>query len=251
MSQMAAAQARKPVQSAPASTGGVLQRRCRKKKPRLQRAAAGPARETVPPIVHEVLRSPGQPLDQETREFMEPRFGRNFSRVRVHTDAKAAESARAVGALAYTAGGDIVFGNMQYAPNRVEGKNLLAHELAHTIQQGISRSSERSNTSSLSIGPINDTLEKTAKIQAMRISQGKPIRDRIPSQSNSGVLQRETQRQTTLQEPGGEETSLLPLCGPDATDWFVMEVNTAMRDPNVLSIKRNLSRANNMLPLSD
>ncbi len=84
MSQMAAAQARKPVQSAPASTGGVLQRRCRKKKPRLQRAAAGPARETVPPIVHEVLRSPGQPLDAATREFMEPRFSHDFSTVQTH-----------------------------------------------------------------------------------------------------------------------------------------------------------------------
>src|SRR5262249_8669222 len=64
----------------------------------------------VPPIVHEVLHSTGQSLDVETRGFFEPRFGHDFSRVRVHTDAQAAESARAVNALAYTVGSDVVFG---------------------------------------------------------------------------------------------------------------------------------------------
>src|SRR2546430_4522328 len=87
---------------------------CRKK--RLQRKSNNAAIETqneseVPPIVHEVLRSPGQPLDRETRAFMEPRFGHDFSNVRVHTDAKAAESACAVSALAYTVGADIGVGS--------------------------------------------------------------------------------------------------------------------------------------------
>ncbi|MGB9632210.1 MAG: DUF4157 domain-containing protein [Chloroflexaceae bacterium] len=90
----------------------------------------------MPPIVHEVLRSPGQPLDAETRAFMEPRFGHDFSRVRVHTDARAAESARAVNALAYTVGRDVVFGAGQYAPGASAGRRLLAHELAHVVQQG-------------------------------------------------------------------------------------------------------------------
>ncbi len=139
MSQMAAAQARKPAQSAPASTGGVLQRKCRKKKPLLQREAAGPAAETVPPIVHEVLRSPGQPLDAETRAFMEPRFGHDFSRVRVHMDATAAESARAVNARAYTVGRNVVFGANQYAPGTHEGRRLITHELTHVVQQSVLR----------------------------------------------------------------------------------------------------------------
>ncbi len=107
---------------------------CRAK--RLQRRAtesAGPS--GVPPIVHEVLRSPGQPLDAETRAFMEPRFGHDFSRVRVHTGARAAESARAVNALAYTVGRDVVFGAGQYAPGTSAGRRLLAHELAHVVQQ--------------------------------------------------------------------------------------------------------------------
>jgi hypothetical protein len=86
MSQMAAGLIRTPVQSPPTQVSGVLQRKCdncRKKKPVLQRAARGPVPETVPPIVHEVLRSPGQPPDREPREFMEPRFGHDFSRVRL------------------------------------------------------------------------------------------------------------------------------------------------------------------------
>jgi hypothetical protein len=66
---------------------------------------------------------------------MEPRFGYDLSKVRVHTDEKAAESARTVNALAYTVGNHIAFGTSQYAPKSLEGRKLLAHELTHTIQQ--------------------------------------------------------------------------------------------------------------------
>ncbi|HEU0300080.1 MAG TPA: DUF4157 domain-containing protein [Longimicrobium sp.] len=88
----------------------------------------------VPAIVHEVLRSSGQPLDTAARAFLEPRFGHDFSRIRIHADAKAAESARSIGALAYTAGDVVVFGAGQYASGR-SGQALLAHELVHTLQQ--------------------------------------------------------------------------------------------------------------------
>src|SRR5262245_38951532 len=90
---------------------------CREKRLSLQRRAGRQAEPTeVPPIVHDVLCSPGQPLDAAARAFVEPRFGHDFSHVRVHTGARAAESARAVNALAYTVGPDIVFGASQYAP---------------------------------------------------------------------------------------------------------------------------------------
>ena len=102
----------------------------------LQRAAENPAPvHQVPPIVQEVLRSSGQPLDIQTRAFMEPRFGYDFSQVRVHTNEKAANSARAVNALAYTVGKDIAFGIGQYAPETGRGQKLMAHELAHVVQQ--------------------------------------------------------------------------------------------------------------------
>lgn len=89
----------------------------------------------VSPTVHEVLHSSGQPLDFATRNFMESRFGRDFSQIRIHADPKAAESARAVNAQAYTTGQDIVFGTGHYAPVTNDGQQLIAHELVHVLQQ--------------------------------------------------------------------------------------------------------------------
>ena len=112
---------------------------CEQKKSVLQRAAANneetPAQE-APPVVHEVLNSAGRPLDVATRAFMEPQFGHDFSTgVRIHTDAKAAESARSVNALAYTVGQHVVFGERQYQPQTDSGRKLIAHELTHVVQQ--------------------------------------------------------------------------------------------------------------------
>ena len=93
-----------------------------------------PAGGEVPAIVHEALRAPGQPLNAATRAIFEPRFGWDFSQVRVHTDAKAAESARTLGARAYTLGADIVFAPNTFSPATFAGQRLLAHELVHTVQ---------------------------------------------------------------------------------------------------------------------
>ena len=119
-----------------ADTGSQCEE-CKSQAMQLQRSPAAPVgAATAPPIVHDVLNSPGRPLDMATRSFIEPRFGADFSNVRVHTDAKAAESAKAVGALAYTVGKDIVFATGQYNTASSAGNKLLAHELAHTVQQG-------------------------------------------------------------------------------------------------------------------
>jgi hypothetical protein len=96
--------------------------------------------DVAPPIVHEVLSGPGKPLDAATRAFMEPRFGYDLSQVKLHTDARAAESARSVGALAYAVDRHIVFGSGQYLPTSQSGRHLLAHELAHVVQQGAASS---------------------------------------------------------------------------------------------------------------
>lgn len=82
-----------------------------------------------------IPRGGGQPLPESARTYFEPRFGYDFSQVRIHTDAPAAESARAVNALAYTVAADVVFGAEQYAPETTDGKRLLAHELTHVVQQ--------------------------------------------------------------------------------------------------------------------
>lgn len=123
----------------------------------------------VPPIVHEVLRSTGQLLDQATRAFMEPRFGHDFSQVHVHTDSKAAESARAVNALAYTVGRDVVFGDGQYAPGAAEGRRLLAHELTHTIQQ----SSAIQGMQKLETANPTDAAEQEAEAASRSIAEGR------------------------------------------------------------------------------
>ena len=176
-----------PLRSLNSSRFGVLQRKCGCDGPGsafgecaeckaergapLQRHTAGrsdPA--TVPPIVHDVLRSPGEPLDAATRAFMEPRFGHDFSQVRVHADAEAEESALAVNALAYTIGRDVVFGARQYVPETFEGRRLIAHELTHVLQQ----SGNRNNSET--VDSIADSLggtELEADTLALEISNAR------------------------------------------------------------------------------
>jgi len=112
---------------------------CAKKKQELQRKVASPSatRGLSQPgeVVHDVLRQPGLPLDEATRKQMELRLGHDFGRVRIHADARAAESARSVNAIAYTVGRHVVFDTNHFAPRSDEGRQLLAHELTHVLQQ--------------------------------------------------------------------------------------------------------------------
>ncbi len=174
---------------------------CKKKKIPLQRYASGAAIAPVaPPIVHEVLRSQGQPLDPGTRAFMEPRFRQDFSQVRVHTDERAAESARAVSAHAYTVGRHVVFGRGRYAPTTTGGTQLLAHELSHVVHQ-----EKSDNGYGRSIPIVND---KNQELEADRVSGF--ITDSIPTEEPASTalfspdvqgasLQR--QESTDLKEP--------------------------------------------------
>jgi len=131
------------VEFSPAPASPQITRKCEKceeeDKTKTLRPRRDPADETAtyqaPPVVASVLCSPGQPLERGARAFMEPRFGHSFADIRVHADAAAGESARAIGALAYASGTHIVFAPGQYAPGSDHGRQLLAHELAHTVQQ--------------------------------------------------------------------------------------------------------------------
>lgn len=103
---------------------------------RVQRKAESAGAFSVnPDAVRGTLSSSGRPLDAETRRYMESRIGFDFSKVRLHTDASAAASARALNARAYTVGNDVVFSTGSYAPQTIQGKRLLAHELTHVVQQ--------------------------------------------------------------------------------------------------------------------
>jgi len=178
---------------------------CKKKK--LQRSATGSGPETAPPIVHDVLRSPGKPLDAQTLAFFEPRFGHSFSKVRIHADGQAAESARAVNASAYTVGQNIFFGPQRYAPGTAQGNRLLAHELTHTIQQSQGGVSSHPD-SSLAIGEPGDASELEADTIASRISDSAGIEARGPvasvqrSAMPGAVVQRECSGNNSIQCSG-------------------------------------------------
>lgn len=104
--------------------------------PPVSKVPKTPLTSDIPTSVGTVLESAGQPLDTRMRAMMESRFGHDFSHVRVHTGPQAAKSAEDVNAKAYTVGKDVVFGAGEYTPGTQQGQKLLAHELAHTLQQG-------------------------------------------------------------------------------------------------------------------
>ncbi|MES1243499.1 MAG: DUF4157 domain-containing protein [Acidobacteriota bacterium] len=123
--------------------------------------------EPVPAWAEEALRSPGQPLDAGLRADFEPRFGHDFGKVRVHTDGRAAASAAAVQARAYTLGQDIVFGPGRYDAASAAGRNLVAHELAHVVQQARSGRAALQLDSELESVPEAKTLRlETAQFTA-------------------------------------------------------------------------------------
>jgi len=144
------------------TNGGDACSKCIRNEQKLQRHSDHQDGNSIaPPVVRQVLNAPGQPLDAATSAFFEPRFGHDFSRVRLHTDRKAGESAKAVSALAYTVGRDVVFAEGRYAPNTSEGKRLLAHELGHVIQQLGSSASANVNAE-IRVSQPEDTAERQA-----------------------------------------------------------------------------------------
>jgi len=196
--------------------GGVLQRKCACGKNtagggecgacsrahgRLQRKSASATQDAtnapdsvhgVPDTVHEVLSSAGGPLEPRTRAFMESRFGQSFGHVRVHTDAKAEESARSLHAHAYTVGSDIVFAG----PSPARDPSTLAHELTHVLQQ--SRGSASSSDGLRVLPPdtaqeheadrvANEVLSGTAPGQSLQAKTLSPAPASIQRQPNKSA----------------------------------------------------------------
>ncbi len=156
----------------------------------LQRRAVGALAEpsVAPALVHDVLRSSGQPLNADTRAFMEPRFGQDFSHVRVHTDAKAAQSARAVNAMAYTVGNQIAFDAGQYQPQTADGKRLLAHELTHTVQQ---KGSGLPPANGIRLGASDSPEERQADSAAQQAFATNQESVALPTGNSAAILQRQ------------------------------------------------------------
>ncbi|TFW31749.1 eCIS core domain-containing protein [Massilia horti] len=148
---------------------------CSARKGSLQRAARSPrGNEAENPgaalLVDQVLSSPGQALDASTRAFMERRFGYDFSQVRVHTGPAAAQSAQAIDAAAYTTGRDLVFNTGEYSPQTSAGRHLLAHELAHVVQQSTGAVSGRAAVGGMRVSDPNDAHERQADAVASSLS---------------------------------------------------------------------------------
>ncbi|GGY40187.1 eCIS core domain-containing protein [Pseudoduganella albidiflava] len=137
----------------------------------------------TPASVDAVLRSPGQALDGPTRDFFESGYGHDFSGVRVHADSAAAQSARQMDALAYTVGRDIVFDSGQLAPHTPEGRHLLAHELAHVVQQSaagpavarVQRRVRRENVTCQATGLTNPDLTGDEVVAALEAADTEAI----------------------------------------------------------------------------
>jgi outer membrane protein OmpA-like peptidoglycan-associated protein len=144
---------------------------CNKKKLLQQKSSNSTELTEIPPIVHEVLGSTGQPMNSDTRSFMESRFGHDFSQVRVHVDSKANKSAQEVNALAYTVDRNVVFGTGQYSPHTSAGLKLLAHELTHVIQQAGFENKNTVGQKKMVIGQPNNHYEQEADRIAEQVMQ--------------------------------------------------------------------------------
>lgn len=219
-----------------------------KKLQRKEQGGNADAPATAPPVVHEALNSSGHPLDPITRAFFEPRFGYNFGSVRAHSDARAADAARAVRARAYTTGSDIVFGSGQYAPATVEGKRLLAHELSHVVQQrggGVRSAASHATPTLRTSGPsaqrVVDPEYVVDEAAVARMSPDLPVR--IFFARNSAVISLTEALKIDNFKSGPDRTVNLTLLGLATEDELaaiptlatdrVNAVRTALATPRV------------------
>jgi len=119
------------------------------------------------------LEGGGEPLSKETKGFFEPRFGQDFSKVRVHNDSNAHHLARSINARAFTRGNNVVFGGGEYSPNSSNGKRLLGHELVHTIQQkGILRKKGKVKKNYIITRDRGNSIKRYESISYIKDSSG-------------------------------------------------------------------------------
>jgi hypothetical protein len=193
-------------------------------------SGTGAAAALQPDAGHAVDRarqSPARSLDTATRAAMEPRFGRDFGDVRIHTGQQAEASAGAVDANAYTVGRDIVFGPGRYAPHTVEGQRLLAHELTHVVQQGTSPGSDAQPQR---IGAADDALEAEADRSADAVLHATAAT--APTRAVSGlspVIQRDG--------PAKETKPAAAKAGGYPTAWQAAHAALAICNPKSIKSK--------------
>jgi hypothetical protein len=141
---------------------------------------ADAARDETSMDTHEAVQAAansGAPLPHDARAYLEPRFGRDFSNVRVHADGVAASAARSINARAYTIGRDIVFGAGEFAPSSAQGQRLLAHELTHVVQQ--SGASMMQNSAGYAVQRKDDRKPKADKEPTKEKPKDKPDQTKV------------------------------------------------------------------------
>src|SRR5438067_12993549 len=156
--------------------------------------------EQEPSLVKDVVGSGGgTALDRETRGFMESRLGADFSDVRVHTDAKASESARSVQAHAYTVGSDVVFQSGQYAPESDSGKRMLAHELSHVVQQRSGPVAGTPAPGGIKISHPADSFEQAAENSADRVMSSAPATQLATAAAPAPIQRQDDEEEDAVQ----------------------------------------------------
>lgn len=193
------------------------------------------------PALSEVLRDPGRQLDGELREQMERRFGYNFGHVRVHTDARASTSARRLGAEAYTVGRHIVIAPSACSPESEKAERLLAHELAHVVQQ------QGAVVRSFEISRPEDRFERAAE-EASRSKPGAAAIDQLHSPAGAvPLIQRQPARSTSFELDLGKTSLSASLAGSLTLDGFALN-GSELTDEHRKEIKDHARR---MLRLLD
>jgi Domain of unknown function (DUF4157) len=175
--------------------------------PRCQQDSPSHISPEILAALHDIVRSSGQPLDSATRALMEPRFGKDFSDVRLHTDPQAARSARAIDALAYAAGSHIVFAEGQLAPATPAGQRLLAHELTHVVQQ----SGNVAAMNTRSVGRNDSPLECEAEQVSAAVTAGRSVKLSGLGTAGAGQVQRQGYGDVRLAEHRDEIRARLAL----------------------------------------
>jgi hypothetical protein len=157
---------------------------CEEEEKKMQRKEMNDAKTTADNNLENYvgnLNSTGQPLPNEVSNFYEPRFGYDFSNVKIHTNNVAAKSAESINALAYTSGNNIVFNKGQYSPNTESGKRLLGHELTHVVQQSSNASTSINKKNERSIQKKNKEDCKFSKITTSTVSNPPGVKGGIDS----------------------------------------------------------------------
>ncbi len=178
---------------------------------------------------HDLIPSSGQPLDAATRSFMEPRFGHDFSRVRVHSDAEAAAAARAVAARAYTVGSDVVFAQGQYQPRQEPGRRLIAHELAHVVQQR--HATAVSTPASWRIGAPDAPAEREAEAAAAAVVGSGMAPGPLGAAPSAPMLQRQPDKPDVLSDRAErlQQLEASRMKGPPNTSQVLVEHTGSMQ----------------------